>query len=81
MTTCFSKYYFLYSIFVQNVFLLYLDTHLLRKSKVGYADGVYHMAGQNRPNPFEISSAALRGPMGLGSQRGRNAMLTYFGKI
>lgn len=57
-----------------------VDTHLLRKSKVGYADGVYHMAGPMRPNPFEISSAALRGPMGFGSPRGRNAMITYFGQ-
>lgn len=39
------------------------------------------MAGPMRPNPFDISSAALRGPMGLGSPRGRNAMITYFGKI
>ena len=57
------------------------DTPLLRKSPTAYADGVYHMAGPNRPNPFEISSATLRGPMGFGSERGRNAMMTYFGKM
>lgn len=57
-----------------------VDTHIIRKSKVAYADGVYHMAGPKRPNPFEISTAALRGKMGFGSQRGRNAMLTFFGQ-
>lgn len=54
---------------------------MLRKSKVGYADGVYHMAGPTRPNPFDLSTATLRGPMGLGSTRGRNAMMTYYGML
>lgn len=57
-----------------------VDTILLRKSPTSYADGVYHMAGQNRPNPFEISKVAHRGIMGLGSERGRTALMTYYGQ-
>ena len=42
------------------------------------------MAGTFRPNPFAISQAAHRAidltELGLLSERGRNAMITYFGK-
>ncbi|XP_021358388.1 dual oxidase 2-like isoform X2 [Mizuhopecten yessoensis] len=38
------------------------------------------MAGQKRPNPFEISRIAHSGQPGLGSARGRNAMMVYFGQ-
>ncbi|OWF54042.1 dual oxidase 2-like isoform X1 [Mizuhopecten yessoensis] len=57
-----------------------VDTILLRKSPTAYADGVYHMAGPTRPNPFEISKVAHRGIMGLGSERGRTALMTYYGQ-
>ncbi|XP_060072103.1 dual oxidase 1-like [Ylistrum balloti] len=57
-----------------------VDTILLRKSPTSYADGVYHMAGPNRPNPFEVSRVAHRGIMGLGSERGRTALMTYYGQ-
>ncbi|XP_033750428.1 dual oxidase 2-like isoform X2 [Pecten maximus] len=57
-----------------------IDGQLLRRSSPVYADGVYHMAGQSRPNPFEISRIAHSGTPGLGSARGRNAMLVYFGQ-
>ncbi|KAK3096749.1 hypothetical protein FSP39_002883 [Pinctada imbricata] len=61
-----------------------IDTVLLRKSPTAYTDGVFEMAGTHRPNPFEISQVAHRAQglqeLGLLSQRGRNAMITYFGQ-
>ena len=60
--------------------LLVSDDILIRKSRVDYADNVYHMAGPKRPNPFRISRIAHFGEAGLGSRRGRNAMLTFFGE-
>lgn len=41
------------------------------------------MAGQNRPNPFDISERAHRSNIAasLGSVRGRTAMQVYFGKM
>ncbi|XP_069137726.1 dual oxidase 2-like isoform X3 [Argopecten irradians] len=57
-----------------------IDGQLLRRSSPVYADGVYHMAGQSRPNPFTISEKAHSGTPGLGSARGRNAMMVYFGQ-
>ncbi|XP_060062787.1 dual oxidase 2-like [Ylistrum balloti] len=57
-----------------------IDGQLIRRSSPVYADGVYHMAGQSRPNPFDISRIAHSGAAGLPSLRGRNAMLVYFGQ-
>lgn len=59
-----------------------VDTVLLRKSPPAYGDGVYTMAGQNRPNPFDISERAHRSNIAasLGSVRGRTAMQVYFGQ-
>lgn len=56
------------------------DGQLLRKSSPVYADGVYHIAGQNRPNPFVLSETAHKGEAGLESKRKRNAFMVYFGK-
>lgn len=62
--------------------MLPIDTILLRKSPAAYADGVYTLSGQDRPNPFDISERAHRSntPNSLGSVRGRTAMQVYFGK-
>ncbi|XP_062620936.1 dual oxidase 2-like [Saccostrea cucullata] len=59
-----------------------VETVLLRKSPPAYADGVYLLSGQNRPNPFDISERAHRSntPQSLGSVRGRTAMQVYFGQ-
>jgi len=64
---------------LDNIF--YVDGQLLRRSVPNYADGVYHPSGADRPNPFNISKDAHHGKAGLGSQRARNAMLVYFGKL
>lgn len=68
---------------IQIVSIPLSDTVLLRKSPPAYGDGVYTMAGQNRPNPFDISERAHRSNIAasLGSVRGRTAMQVYFGKM
>ncbi|XP_048733941.2 dual oxidase 2-like isoform X2 [Ostrea edulis] len=57
-----------------------VDDILIRKSPPDYQDGVYEPAGQDRPNPFHISDTAHSGESGLPSQRGRTAMLVFFGQ-
>ncbi|KAK3098182.1 hypothetical protein FSP39_016935 [Pinctada imbricata] len=53
---------------------------LIRRSPPAYSDGVFEPAGRGRPNPLDISTAAHSGQAGLGSARGRNAMLVYYGQ-
>nr|CAD7575913.1 unnamed protein product [Timema californicum] len=55
------------------------DNHLTRKTPAAYADGVYMMAGQNRPSPRKLSQIFMKGQDGLGSSRNRTAMLAFFG--
>ncbi|XP_062578537.1 dual oxidase 2-like isoform X2 [Saccostrea cucullata] len=57
-----------------------VDDILIRKSPPAYQDGVYEPAGQDRPNPFDLSDSAHSGESGLSSARGRTAMLVYFGQ-
>ncbi|CAL1526685.1 unnamed protein product [Lymnaea stagnalis] len=57
-----------------------IDTHLLRRSKVSYSDGVYEPSGINRPNPLTISRIAFNGTNNLSSVRNRNALLVFFGQ-
>ena len=53
-------------------------SRLLRKGVPGYSDGAYEMAGQNRPNPLDISQHVHSGKGGEQSSFGRNAMLVFF---
>ncbi|XP_015123350.1 dual oxidase [Diachasma alloeum] len=57
-----------------------VDTPLLRSSPAAYGDGVYELAGQNRPNPLELSEQLLSGPIGSKSRTGKNALLVFFGQ-
>nr|CAD7589006.1 unnamed protein product [Timema genevievae] len=57
------------------------DNHLTRKTPAAYADGVYMMAGQNRPSPRKLSQIFMKGQDGLGSARNRTAMLAFFGQV
>ena len=52
----------------------------MRRSPAAYSDGVFEMAGQDRPNPFKLSDAAHEGDPGQASSVNRNAMLVFFGK-
>ncbi|XP_071091367.1 dual oxidase 1-like [Haliotis cracherodii] len=57
-----------------------VDGQLLRRSPTAYSDGVFEPSGPNRPNPFDISDAAHNGTIGRGSERRRNAFMTFFGQ-
>ncbi|XP_022093825.1 dual oxidase 2-like isoform X3 [Acanthaster planci] len=53
---------------------------LTRRLPVAYADGVYMMAGKDRPNPIDVSEATMRGDTGLPSFLNRTAFMTFFGQ-
>ena len=55
------------------------DGQLIRRSPAAYSDGVFEPGGTGRPNPLDISTAAHHGQAGLGSARGRNALLVFYG--
>jgi dual oxidase len=59
---------------------MFADNHLTRKTPPSYADGVYMLAGQNRPSPRKLSQIFMKGEDGLGSSRNRTALLAFFGK-
>ena len=53
----------------------------MRKAPPAYSDGVYAMAGNNRPSPRRLSRLFMRGQDGLGSQTNRTALLAFFGEF
>lgn len=57
------------------------DTHLIRKAPSAYSDGVYGMAGPNRPSPRKLSRLFMRGQDGLSSKENRTALLAFFGQV
>lgn len=59
----------------------FTDTHLIRKAPPAYADGVYMMAGQNRPSPRVLSRLFMRGLDGLASMNNKTALLAFFGQM
>ena len=57
------------------------ESRLIRKTPQAYGDGVYMMAGSDRPNPRKLSQAFMKGVDGLGSLRNRTALLAFFGQV
>ncbi|EFX61356.1 hypothetical protein DAPPUDRAFT_273956, partial [Daphnia pulex] len=57
------------------------DSHLTRKVPATYADGVYMMGGDNRPNARKLSELFMKGPNGLGSVMNRTALFAFFGQL
>lgn len=57
------------------------DSHLVRKAPPSYSDGVYAMAGANRPSTRRLSRLFMRGKDGLGSKFNRTALLAFFGQL
>ena len=55
------------------------DMPLERKTPVAYPDGVYEIAGQDRPNVLLIANITQNGLTGLGS-RERTALFIFFGE-
>ncbi|XP_075237286.1 dual oxidase isoform X2 [Lycorma delicatula] len=54
---------------------------MTRKTPPAYSDGVYMMAGQNRPSPRKLSQLFMKGDDGLGSIKNRTALLAFFGQV
>ena len=54
---------------------------MTRKTPSSYGDGVYMMAGSDRPSPRKLSQALMKGVDGLGSLRNRTALLAFFGQV
>ena len=52
---------------------------LERKTPVAYPDGVYEIAGQDRPNVLLISNITQNGLTGFGSAE-RTALFIFFGE-
>jgi dual oxidase len=53
---------------------------MTRKTPPAYWDGVYMMAGQDRPSARTISQIFMRGDDGLRSAKNRTALLAFFGE-
>ena len=64
--------------FTDMAFLI-AETQLFRRVPPAYKDGVYEPAGDDRPNPIEISDAVFGGPTGFGSASRKSAFLVFFG--
>lgn len=58
-----------------------VDSHLTRRTPPSYEDGVYMMAGSNRPNPRELSERILKGVDGMRSVLNRTVLLALFGQV
>lgn len=57
-----------------------LGMPLIRKAEPQFADGVYKMVMENRPNPREVSKIVMAGDDGLPSYLNRTALLAFFGR-
>lgn len=52
----------------------------MRSLPASYSDGVYSLAGSNRPNPMEISEIFSKGDAGHPSYTDKSVLLVFFGK-
>ncbi|GFQ64188.1 dual oxidase [Trichonephila clavata] len=58
-----------------------VESQLTRKTPAFYSDGVYMLAGEDRPSPRTLSQALMRGEDGLPSLRNLTALFTFFGQV
>ncbi|XP_054708131.1 dual oxidase-like [Uloborus diversus] len=58
-----------------------IDSQLTRKAPPSYADGVYQMAGMERPSARALSQALMKGKDGLSSLRNLTVLFTFFGQV
>ncbi|XP_059085329.1 dual oxidase-like [Tigriopus californicus] len=58
-----------------------IGNRLTRKTPASYTDGVYMMAGADRPSPRKLSESFMKGEDGLSSRRNRTALLAFFGQL
>ena len=71
--------YYIHILFI--CILTIQESRLIRKTPQAYGDGVYMMAGSDRPNPRKLSQVLMKGVDGLGSLRNRTALLAFFGQV
>ncbi|XP_043195793.1 dual oxidase-like [Amphibalanus amphitrite] len=57
------------------------EQRLTRKTPPSYSDGVYMMAGEDRPSPRKLSRILMRGKDGMPSTKNRTALLVFFGQV
>lgn len=60
---------------------LITESQLTRKAPPSYADGVYMLAGEDRPSPRLLSQALMKGDDGLPSARNLTTLFAFFGKL
>lgn len=63
-----------------DTFSTSVDSRLIRKMPAAYSDGVYMMAGQDRPSPRKLSQLFMQGDDGLPSVKNRTALFAFFGE-
>lgn len=56
------------------------ESQLTRRTPPSYSDGVYMMAGSDRPSPRYLSQVVMKGEDGLGSARNLTTIFAFFGK-
>lgn len=69
--------------FLKGMFFMsrwFPESTFVRKTPVAYSDGVYKLAGPNRPNARLVSELLFKGQDGLASYLNRTAMMAFFGK-
>lgn len=59
---------------------IFSGSRLTRKTPASYADGVYMMAGADRPGARTLSKLFMRGQDGLPSLANRTSLLAFFGE-
>lgn len=60
--------------------LILPESQLTRKAPSSYSDGVYMMAGSDRPSPRFLSQVVMKGEDGLPSTRNLTTLFAFFGK-
>lgn len=76
-----GKFRFRSGTFSTSVSFLLTESHLTRKAPPSYSDGVYMMAGEDRPSPRLLSQALMRGEDGHGSARNLTVLFALFGRL
>ncbi|XP_046835214.1 dual oxidase isoform X1 [Vespa crabro] len=58
-----------------------IGSRLIRKVPAAYSDGVYALAGQDRPSPRKLSDLFMQGDEGLPSVKNLTALFAFFGQL
>ncbi|XP_013772431.1 dual oxidase-like [Limulus polyphemus] len=58
-----------------------IESQLVRKTPPSYSDGVYMIAGRDRPSPRAVSQSVFKGDDGIPSERNLTALFSFFGQV